>query len=146
LNCKQRRKLRRIWQRAQTGKLNQAERAFVASHAPDPKSVCVMGPAESQRYHEVSIGHRCTSIDHSHYTRKHVDYLVQRGEVEWIPGHFKIAVWVREQHYEQRALAMQLLPGNASKKGANQHCQNLPNLSGFRGGGPVAYQNDGRIE
>jgi hypothetical protein len=105
-----------------------------------------MGPAESQRFHDVSIGHRCTSTEHSHYTRKHVDYLEARGEVEWVGEHHKIAAWVREQHYEQRALAMQLLPGNTSKKGASQHCQNMPNLSTYRGGGPVAYQNDGRIE
>lgn len=146
MNCKQRRKLRRIWQRAQAGKLNQTQEAFVAAHAPDPKSVCVMSPDESYRFQAVSIGHRCTSVTHSHYTRKHVDILFARGEVEWVGEHYKIASWIREQHWENRDMAMQLLPGNASKPGARQHCQHIPAPSGYRRGGSVAMQNDGRIE
>jgi tRNA G37 N-methylase TrmD len=143
VNCKQRRKLRRIWQRAQSKQLNQNEKAFVVSHAP--KRVCVMSNDESHRFQDVSIGHRCTSTSHSHYTRKHVDVLVQRGEVVWVGDHYKIAAWIREQHWENRDQAMQLLPGNASKRGAMQHCQNIPAVSGYRGGN-VAMQNDGRVE
>jgi hypothetical protein len=52
-----------------------------------------MSDAESQRFQDVSIGHRCTSTTHRHYTRKQVEILVEHGELIWIGQHFKIAAW-----------------------------------------------------
>jgi hypothetical protein len=108
--------------------------------------VCVMSDAESHRFQDVSIGHRCTATSHRHFTRKHVDKLERDGMVRWVGIHFKIAAWIKEVHWETRGEAMQLLPGTYSKRGASQDVQHMPQLSRYQGGKPVAMQNDGRIE
>jgi len=105
-----------------------------------------MSDAESQRFQDVSIGHRCTATSHRHFTRHHVDRLHRDGVVRWVGDHFKIAAWIREQHWENRDGAMQLLPGNSSKPGHRQDVQRMPQLSGFRGGNPLTMLNDGRLE
>lgn len=148
MNAQQRRRMKRIHARQRESRerrLTMGDRQFVIAHT-HPKRVCVMSDAESQRFHDVSIGHRCTSISHQHFTRHHVDRLITEGMVHWVGIHFKIAAWIREVHWENRDGSMQLLPGNHSKRGAEQHCQNMPNLSRFVGGFPVAMLNDGRLE
>lgn len=149
MNAQQRRRLKRIRQRQRESaerRLNRGDRQFVIAHTPPPKRVCVMSNAESQRFQDVGIGHRCTATSHRHFTRKHVDVLVQRGEVVWVGIHCKIATWIREQHWENHDGAMQLLPGNSSKRGARQDVQQMPQLSRYQGGKPVALLNDGRVE
>jgi hypothetical protein len=56
-----------------------------------------MTEAQSHRFHDVSIGYRCTSNSHGHYERKHVDILVERGDLVWVGQHFRIAAWVEER-------------------------------------------------
>lgn len=149
MNAQQRRRLKRIRQRQQASaerRLSRGEAKFIREHAAGPKKVCVMSDAESHRFQDVGIGHRCTSISHSHYTRKHVDKLKAEGLVRWVGVHYKIAAWIREQHWETRDGAMQLLPGSYSKRGADQDVQRMPQLSRYRGGRPVAMLNDGRVE
>lgn len=148
MNAQQRRRLKRIRQRQRESAskhLNRGDRQFVIAHTPPPKRVCVMSDAESQRFQDVSIGHRCTSISHRHYTRHHVDKLHREGVVRWVGDHFKIAAWIREQHWEIRNQALQLLPGNSSKPGARQDVQKMRKLSTAMGN-QVAMRNDGRIE
>lgn len=100
MNARERRKLKRIRLRCRDHSpqsLNRHERLFVVSHTPPPKRICVMSDAESQRFHDVTIGHRCTSTSHRHYSRKQVDILVDRGELTWIGLHHKIASWTHEK-------------------------------------------------
>jgi hypothetical protein len=101
---------------------------------------------QAQRFQNVGIGYRCTSVSHRHYTAKHVDRLEADGVVVRIGQFGKIAAWIREVHWETRDGAMQLLPGSYSKKGADQDVQRMPQLSRYRPGKPVAMLNDGRIE
>ena len=149
VNAQQRRRMKRIRQRQRESaerRLSRGDRQFVTAHAPPPKRVCVMTREQSVRFQDVSIGHRCTAVDHRHYTRKHVDKLKSEGMLEWVGIHYKIAAWIKEVHWEGRDGAMQLLPGSYSKRGADQDVQRMPHLSGFVGGRPVAMLNDGRIE
>lgn len=74
---------------------------FVIAHTPAPKSVCVMSDAQSQKFHDVSIAHRCTSTSHRHYTRKHVSILVERGELQWVGAHHKIAAWTQHRTWQK---------------------------------------------
>lgn len=148
MNAHERRRLKRIRLRQRESaerKLSRGDWAFVKTHTPHPKRICVMSDAESRRFHDVSIGHRCTSTSHRHFTRKHVDRLVKDEVLTWVGGHFKIAAWIREMHWENRDGAMQLLPGNSSKRGARQGCSNMPQLSQFRSGN-AAMVNDGRVD
>lgn len=110
--------MKRIHQRQRESaerRLNRGDKAFVLALAPAPKSVCVMSDAESKRFHEVSIGHRCTSTAHRHYTRKHVDILVERGELVWVGDHCKIAAWAQHRTWQKAPSGpvhtMQLLAG-----------------------------------
>jgi hypothetical protein len=127
-------------------KLNRGDQQFVIAHTPPAKRVCVMTTEQAQRFPDVSIAYRCTSVTHRHYTSKHVDKLVAEGVVVRVGQHGKIAAWIREVHWETRDGAMQLLPGSYSKKGADQDVQGMPQLSRYRGGPPVAMLNDGRID
>lgn len=148
MNAQQRRRMKRIRHRQYVSaerRLNRGDRQFVIAHT-HPKRVCVMTREQATRFQDVSIGHRCTAVDHRHYTRKHVDKLATEGMTEWIGGHYKIAAWIREVHWETRDGAMQLLPGSYSKKGADQDVQGMPQLSRYQGGKPVAMLNDGRLE
>jgi hypothetical protein len=68
------------------------------------------------------------------------------GELRWVEGSGNnVAASAREQHWENRNAAMQLVPGNSSKRGPVQHCQKLPQLS-TNMGTQVAMRNDGRME
>lgn len=118
MNAQQRRHMRRIKVRQRESaerRLNRPAIAFIAKHCPGPKNVCVMSDAESKRFHEVSIGHRCTSTAHRHYTRKHVDILVQRRELVWVGAHNKIAAWAKHRTWQKAPSGpvhtMQLLAG-----------------------------------
>ena len=104
-----------------------------------------MSPEQATRFYDVSIAHRCTAIDHRHYTAKHVDRLAKEGVVEWVGQHRKIARWTREQHWENKRGAMQLLSGNSSKPGPRQDVQKMPQPCTAMGS-QVAMHNDGRIE
>jgi hypothetical protein len=48
---------------------------------------------QAHRFQDVSIGYRCTSKSHRHFTRKRVEVLIEHGELVWIGQHFKIAAW-----------------------------------------------------
>jgi hypothetical protein len=118
MNAQQRRRMRRIRARQRESaerRLNRPAMEFIAKHCPGPKNVCVMSDAESQRFHEVTIGHRCTSTSHRHYSRKQVDILVERGELQWIGGHHKIAAWSQHKTWQKApsgpVTVMQLLEG-----------------------------------
>jgi hypothetical protein len=104
-----------------------------------------MSPAQAQRFQDVRIDYRCTSIHHRHYTQHHVDRLVETGVAVRVGQHEKIAAWIREVHWETRDGAMQLLPGTYSKRGASQDVQGMPQLSTAMGR-QVAMHNDGRVE
>ena len=103
MNGQQRRRLKRIRQRqaiSAAKKLSQGDQQFIKAHCPHPSRVCVMSPDESQRFHDVSIGHRCTSTAHRHYTRHYVEILLAHGCVEWVGGHFKIARWTESRTWQ----------------------------------------------
>lgn len=71
---------------------------------------------------------------------------MKSGDYQWLEGSGNnVLVSSRELHWENRAGAMQLVPGNSSKRGPVQHCQKLPNLS-TNMGTQVAMRNDGRME
>jgi hypothetical protein len=104
LNAQQRRRLKRIRQRQQEAaerRLTRGDVTFVLAHTPAAKNVCVMSDAESQKHQDVKIWHRCTSTSHRHYTRKHVDILVQRGELQWVGGHHRIAAWTQHRTWQK---------------------------------------------
>jgi hypothetical protein len=118
MNAHQRRRLKRIRLRQRDSaarKLNRADTVFVIAHTPGPKNVCMMSPAESMKFHQVSIAHRCTSTAHRHYSRKHVDILVERGDAEWVGGHNRVAAWTVHRTWQKApsgpVTVMQLLPG-----------------------------------
>lgn len=98
-------------------RLNQGDRQFVIAHAPPASRICVMSDADSQKFHAVAIGHRCTSTAHRHYTAKHVNDLIRRGALAWVGMHHKIAAWTEERTWQKAPSGpvhtMQLLPGMA---------------------------------
>jgi hypothetical protein len=121
---------------------------------PDPKTrprwVCIVSHNEAQRLGDVSELYRCRNSSHPHYSASKVDAMVARNELVWVGRFSKIAQYPDHMTWSKAEsggfAVMEMVRGNSSKRGASQHCQNMPSLSGFRGGGPVAYQNDGRLE
>lgn len=118
MNAQQRRRLKRIRQRQRESaerRLNHGDRQFVIAHTPPPTRICIMSDAESQKFHAVTIGHRCTNTEHRHYTRKHVEDLIHRGALAWVGKHYRIAAWVEERTWQKApsgpVTTMQLLPG-----------------------------------
>lgn len=118
LNAQQRRRMKRIKQRQRESaerRMNQADTLFLTKHTSGPKDICVMSFAQGQKFHDVSIGHRCTATSHRHLSRKHVDILVERGELQWRGDHCKIASWVHHRTWQAApsgpVTVMQLLPG-----------------------------------
>lgn len=114
MNAKQRRKLRRIHIGSTAGQPSRAAIRFVVAHCPPPKRICVMNADEAERFRDVSIAHRCPSTRHRHYTRKHVDRLVKRGEVRWVGLHRKVAAWTQHRTWQKvasKAPAEMIKPG-----------------------------------
>lgn len=120
--------------------------SILAVRSRERRRICVLDADVAWRLEHWNQAAICfgPGCNHRHFTRESVEGMVASGELRWVQLG-KVAGHTREEHWENKNQAMQLLRGNASKPGANQHCQKMPRLSTAMGTN-VAMHNDGRME
>jgi hypothetical protein len=131
----------RVFRYAPMAKRKAAGRVL-AVRSRERRRICVLDAEQAfglEQFHRSLLCYGPGS--HTHYTRDAVLKLIESGELRWVEGSGNnVAAWQGEWHWE----GGQLVPGNSSKRGPNQHCQPMPQLSTAMGS-QVAMYNDGRL-